>query len=213
MRVKRFWEKAKVSLLTAALLMGSVVPAQAAQAPFRDIDATKDAWCYNYVMNAYERGIVKGYGDRTFGKNDPTTRSQIVQILYNRFGENSGVSSNFSDIAGNEWFAKAVAWAAQNGVVSGYPDGRFGPEDTLTREQMVVVLYNHAGKPKADHAILVQYSDRDKVSAYAKDAFAWAVKNGIVNGTSDSTISPTGCATRAQMTVIFMRYIEYNIGK
>ena len=175
---------------------------------FVDVSPTKDAWCYTQVMKAYNMGLINGYGNGYFGKNDPITRGQIVQILYNHYGTDVGSNSGFSDVPADAWYAKAVTWAAKNGVVSGYSNGTFGPNNKLTREQMVTILYNVAGRPSADTSMLAPFTDRGDVASYAVPGFSWAVSNGIVSGTSTTTLSPRGTATRAQVAVIMIRYIE-----
>lgn len=200
---------------TVIFIMGTVGYGAAGEGQvFEDVSPTKDAWCYSQVMKAYNMGLIKGYGNGYFGKNDPITREQIVQILYNCFGSDCGSNTGFSDVASSRWSAKAVTWAVQNGIVSGYSNGTFGPTNRLTREQLVKILYNvnkitgHPADSGDVATVLAPFTDRTKVAAYAVDGFAWAVSNGIVSGTSATTLSPQGTATRAQVAVILIRYIE-----
>ena len=200
--------KRNASFMTIMLAIVMVIMVTSASQPFSDVSPTKDAWCYTQVMKAYEAGLINGYGNGLFGKNDPITRGQIVQILYNYYGEDSGTNSGFSDVPSSAWYAKAVTWASKNGVVSGYSNGTFGPNNKLTREQMVTILYNVAGRPTTNTSALAQFNDRGQVAAYAVNGFSWAVSNKVVSGTSNTTLSPRGTATRAQVAVILIRYLE-----
>ena len=194
-------------LAAAALCLSLTIPASAAGS-FADVSPTRDAWCYTQVMQASEAGLMNGYGSSLFGKNDPITRGQMVQILYNYYGEDCGTNSGFSDVPSSAWYAKAVTWASKNGVVSGYSNSPFGPNNQLTREQMVTILYNVAGRPATNTSALAQFNDRGQVAAYAANGFSWAVSNKVVSGTSNTTLSPRGTATRAQVAVILIRYLE-----
>ena len=194
------------ALLSAALCAGMCVPAFAAGPTFTDVPATH--WAYTAVEKASEAGLMNGYGGTLFGQNDPITRGQMVQILYNYYGEDCGTNSGFSDVPASAWYAKAVTWASKKGVVSGYSNGTFGPDNQLTREQMVTILYNVADKPETNPSAISQYSDYHQVVSYAADGFAWAVSNKVVSGTSSTTLSPRGTATRAQVAVILVRYLE-----
>ncbi len=194
-------------LAAAALCLSLTIPASAAGS-FADVSPTRDAWCYTQVMQASEAGLMNGYGSSLFGKNDPITRGQMVQILYNYYGEDCGTNSGFSDVPSSAWYAKAVTWASKKGVASGYSNGTFGPDNQLTREQMVTILYNVADKPATNTSAISQYSDYYQVASYAADGFAWAVSNKVVSGTSNTTLSPRGTATRAQVAVILIRYLE-----
>ena len=194
-------------LAAAALCLSLTIPASAAGS-FADVSPTRDAWCYTQVMQASEAGLMNGYGSSLFGKNDPITRGQMVQILYNYYGEDCGTNSGFSDVPSSAWYAKAVTWASKKGVASGYSNGTFGPDNQLTREQMVTILYNVAGRPATNTSALAQFNDRGQVAAYAVNGFSWAVSNKVVSGTSNTTLSPRGTATRAQVAVILIRYLE-----
>lgn len=193
-------------LSAAALCLTMAVPAFAADKTFPDV--TGRDWCYTQVIQAAKTGLMNGYADGRFGQNDPITRGQMVQILYNYYGEDCGTNSGFSDVPSSAWYAKAVTWASKKGVVSGYSNGTFGPDNQLTREQMVTILYNVADKPETNPSAISQYSDYHQVASYAADGFAWAVSNKVVSGTSSTTLSPRGTATRAQVAVILVRYLE-----
>lgn len=181
-------------------------------------DVASGAWYAEYVSYATEKGLMNGYDDGNFGPNDHTTRAQIVTILYRLEGEPATRSaSSFSDVsAGGQYYSGAVAWAAANNIVNGYEDGRFGPNDKLTREQIAAVLYRYAvfkgaaGAEAAD-ADLSQFADFGQVSGWAQDAVRWAVGAGLLNGDNGS-LKPQGNATRAEIAAMLMRYCE-NVAK
>ena len=120
-------------------------------------------------------------------------------------------SSVFNDVADGQYYAMAVTWAGANGVVSGYGNGRFGPNDPITREQMAVILRGYArlnGMDVSAQADLSGYTDADKISPYAREAISWANACGLINGTSAVTLTPAGTATRAQAAVILRGFCE-----
>ncbi len=193
----------------AVLTVTLAVPAFAIQ-QFTDVSPTKDAWCYTQVMKVTKAGLMDGFRGNYFGKNDPLTRVQIVTSLYNYCGERPATVrfDYFPDMPHDGLSATAIVWAGEKGIISGYSNGKFGPYDNLTREQMVTILYNAAGRPATGTSALDRFSDKDQVADYAVNAFSWAISNSVVSGTSNTTLSPQGTATRAQMAVILTRYIE-----
>ena len=153
-----------------------------------------------------------GVGDGKFNPYGTTTRGMIVSILYRLEGEPqpAGVAP-FTDVTSDKYYAKAVAWANENGIVSGYDTDTFGPDDNITREQLASMLYRYAqykGKDVTyDANALDSFADSYKVSPYAVDAVKWAVSEGIISG--DGTyINPTAYATRAETASMIMRYNE-----
>lgn len=197
------------AMAAAVLTVTLAVPAFAIQ-QFTDVSPTKDAWCYTQVMKVTKAGLMDGFRGNYFGKNDPLTRVQIVKSLYNYCGERPATVrlDYFPDMPHDGLSATAIVWAGEKGIISGYSNGKFGPYDNLTREQMVTILYNAAGRPATDTSALDRFSDKDQVADYAVNAFSWAISNSVVSGTSNTTLSPQGTATRAQMAVILTRYIE-----
>lgn len=191
----------------AAAIVGSMVPIwQVSATPvFEDVPSTM--WCYQSVIDAVNGGYMSGYGGGKFGPNDAVTRAQIAQVLYNKFGKDSGTDAGFTDVSADMWCAKAVTWAVKNGIMSGYGGGKFGPNDKLTRQQLVTILYNQAGKP-AVSGDLNKYTDKGSVAGYATNGFLWATANKIVNGTSATTLSPSGTATRGQVATIILNYVK-----
>ena len=132
-------------------------------------------------------------------------------ILYNNEGRPAAKGEGkFSDVSGG-WYADAVAWAAENGVVTGNADGSFNPNGAITREQIAVILYRYAqqkGYDTSKKADLSAFADAGSVSDYAKEAMAWANASGLINGMDESSLAPRGNATRAQVAAILMRFLE-----
>ena len=113
----------------------------------------------------------------------------------------------FSDVNSGAWYEEGVVWAAENGIVNGYGDDQFGPNDDITREQFVVVLWRYAGSPKAGSQVL-DFVDADQVSGYALEALCWAVENGILHGVGNGVLDPGGTATRAQAAQLLKNFME-----
>ena len=185
-------------------------PAAPAGLPFADVSGSD--WFYNDVRYVYEKGIMDGTGADRFSPNAPLTRAMIVTILYRMAGSPSvSGSSDFTDVAAGKWFAKAVAWAAANGIVNGYGDSLFGPNDPVTREQLAAILYRYAVYGGMTAVTLEEnlgsFADTAQLSAYAIQAMNWAVGQGLING-SGSNLVPKAQATRAQVAAIIHRYLE-----
>ena len=172
-------------------------------------DVNDSHWASPAIQFVSAREIFKGTATDTFSPELTMTRGMLVQVLYNFENQPQGSKdANFGDVASDAWFADAVDWAASNNIVSGVSDGHFAPNDNISREQLVTILYRYAGSPKVE-GNLNQYSDASNVSDYAQDAMAWAVENGLVNGMGNNTLAPQGQATRAQVAQIIMHFCEW----
>ena len=180
------------------------------QHPFTDV--ASDAWYADSVQYVYENGLMAGTSDTTFAPGSTTTRGQLVTILYRMEGEPAVATNNkFNDVPAGQWYTNAVAWAADNGIVSGYGNGKFGPNDSITREQMVAILHRYAASKKIDvskKADLSKFTDQKNISSYALPSMEWAVAEGLISGTSNTTLSPAGTSTRAQIAAVLQRYGE-----
>lgn len=180
------------------------------------VDVPADAWYAEAVQYVYENGMMSGTSETTFSPNLTTTRGMIVTILYRLENEPTVTGTTaFTDVAADQYYANAVAWAAQNGIVSGTTATTFAPNKAITREQMAAILYRYAqfkGYDVSAKADLSVYTDAASVGAYAVDAMAWANGAGLITGTSATTLTPAGNATRAQVATILMRFCE-NIAK
>lgn len=187
------------------------------KANFADVAA--DAWYADAVQYVYENGMMSGTSETTFSPDVTTTRGMIVTILYRLEGSpdlsNENLGYPYADVDANAYYADAVYWARQNGIVSGMSAEQFAPNNAITREQMAAILYRyaqHKGYDVTAKADLSVFTDAAQVSTYATDAMAWANASGLISGTSATTLSPAGSATRAQVATILMRFCE-NIAK
>ena len=178
--------------------------------PFKDVK-TAD-WFYNDVKYVYEKGMMAGTAADVFAPNATTTRAMIVTILYRLEGSPAVTgTSAFVDVPAGQWYTDAVNWAAANQIVKGTSATTFAPNDSITREQMAAILYRYAqykGYDVTKKADLSGYSDNGQVSAYAKDALAWANAAKLINGVTNTTLAPQGNATRAQVSAILHRFCD-----
>ena len=180
--------------------------------PFGDVD--DGDWFAGAVRFVYESGMMNGVSETDFAPHATTSRSMIVTILYRLEGEPVvDYAMGFTDVAGDAYYAEAVRWAASEGIVGGYGGGLFGSDDAVTREQLAVILYRYAVYKSYDVSIgedtnILSYDDFADLSEYAIPAMQWACGSGIVNGTSESTLTPQGEATRAQVAAMLMRFVE-----
>ena len=155
---------------------------------------------------------MNGVGNGRFAPNASTTRAMLVTMLWRMEGEPaSGYAMTFRDVPDGKWYTEAIAWAAEQELVKGYSAERFGPEDRLTREQLVTILERYAGYKGMDvgegeKAYLIGFTDANTISDWAVKAFRWAVHAGIINGVGGSRLSPATDATRAQVATMLMRF-------
>lgn len=177
--------------------------------PFTDVP--EGAWYIEGAKYVYGNFIMSGTSPTTFSPSTPVSRGMIMQILYNMVGQpDVEGDSNFTDVDEDYWSADAIAWAVANGVAGGFGDGTFRPDEGLTREQMAVVLRNFAYQMGWDISAsgdLSRFTDIPEDS-WARDALAWAFAEGLLTGTSGTTMAPTGEASRAQIAVIMMRFCQ-----
>lgn len=217
-------KKKLLSLCLMAALVLSLFPtaslaadenSQSTPLPFNDVSVSD--WFYDPVCYAYQQGLMTGTSDDTFSPNMAMTRGMIVSVLYRLEGSPALSDGNlgypYEDVHGDDWYAMPVYWARENGIVSGYSDTQFGPNDPITREQMAAILHNYSaykGQDVSARADLSKYSDADQVSSWAETVLSWANAEGLINGMTETTIAPQGLATRAQVAAIFQRYLEGN---
>ena len=170
-------------------------------------DVPANAWYNDAVNFVTEKGLMSGTGADTFAPGDKLTRAMLAQILYNNEDKPATSGNAFDDVQSSAWYADAVTWATQKGIVSGYGNGQFGPNDNITREQLAVMLWRYAGQP-ASIASLNGFTDVGKASDYTLTALQWAVEKGIISGKGNGTIDPTGNATRAEVAQMLMNYFK-----
>ena len=199
-------------LLTLCMLLSllpSTVFAANSNVPFTDVKETD--WFYDAVGYVYENGMMSGTGNNQFSPNVTTTRGMIVTILYRLEGSPAVSTSSFDDVAAGEYYANGVSWAAANGVVSGYGNNLFGPNDPITREQMATILHRYAQHKEYETTVsgdVSSFTDGASVSSYAVEPMNWAVGIGLLSGVGNNMINPTGNATRAQVATILMRFCK-----
>jgi len=173
---------------------------------FADVPA--DAWEADAVSFVTSHQLFNGTSDTTFSPDAPMTRAMLAVVLHNLEGNPApGTASAFADVSADAWYAEAAAWAGGVGVVTGYADGSFGPNDKLTREQLAVMLWRIAGSPAPSRHDL-PFSDADQTGAYAWDAMCWAVERGVMNGRGGGILDPKGLATRAQTAQMLKNFME-----
>lgn len=174
---------------------------------FQDVPA--DSWASGAVAFASSHELFNGTSASTFSPDTSMTRGMLAVVLHNL--ENNPASAdlpNFPDVSSADYFAQAVTWAAQKGIVQGYADGTFGAGDSITREQLAVMLYRSVGSPAVSSSAAGRFSDAASISAYAQDALNWAVENGILNGMGNNVLNPQGNATRAQVAQMMKNFVE-----
>lgn len=174
-------------------------------------DLDRNGWYHEYVDWALKNGVMNGVGGGLFEPNGETTRAMLVMVLYRMAGapDMAGRESSFTDVSADSWYGAAVIWASENDIVNGVGGGLFDPDASLTREQMAMMLYRFAGYLGSNtekRADLSAYGDADAVSAFAQDAMAWAVAEGLVNGRSAAELAPKAGATRAELATILFRF-------
>ena len=166
-------------------------------------DVNKNDWFRDAVDFALDNGIMSGYNASTFGPNDKLSRAMVVQVLYNKEGKPAtDAEGKFPDVKSDDWYFNATRWGAKKGVVSGYGNGNFGPNDNVTIEQVAVILHNYSGKPAAsgDASALGAHSD------WAAGALSWAAANGILKDVPYGAVTET--ATRAQTAQMLMNFLN-----
>lgn len=177
-------------------------------------DVSEDAWYYNSVKYVSENGLMYGVNETDFAPDMSITRAMFVTILYRMENEpdmsNEILGYPFRDVDSESWYTDAVYWACKNGIVNGISNEKFAPNDSITREQMAVILYRYAAYKGLNTNISgkLQYNDNTDISDYAKDAVIWNMDNGIMFGNDDNTFAPLSNTTRAQAAAVFVRMTE-----
>ena len=180
-------------------------PASAAPvAAFSDLDA--GAWYAEDVTYCLENGLMDGSSSMAFSPNAPASRAELAAALYRKAGKPETEARGFSDIPDQSWYADAASWAAEQGIIGGYSDNRFGGEDPVTRQQLAAILWRSAGEPAPSEK--GAFVDQARIAAYAADASSWAQEQGIINGKAGNQFDPHGTATRAQLAVMLYRWMS-----
>lgn len=191
------------------LLLLQIIPIGSAVEQPLFSDVAKDAWYYASVSEAAERGLMNGTSQTEFSPEETTTRAMLLTILYRMDGERAVEADlSFPDVAPGAWYAKAAAWGLHHGIVLGFEDGSFRPEEIITREQAALILLRYASYREFDvsaSADLAAFADRAQISPWAEDALRWAVGCGIFLG-SGGLLEPLDGTTRAQIAAIACRF-------
>ncbi len=173
------------------------------------VDVSTDDWFYNDVTRATEYGILNGMNYGIFAPDKNTTRAQATKVLYAISGaERYPFESIFSDVHSYDWFYPAVVWANKKDVVRGYEDGSFRPDNNITRQEFITLLYRYLGEPTVKTDKLSAFKDSAAVANYARTAMRWAAENDVLKGYEDQTIRPEDNMTRAEMSALIVRFYE-----
>lgn len=179
--------------------------------PFSDV--TEENWFYDAVTYVYENKLFSGVSDNSFAPNAPLTRAMFVTVLHRYSGSPDAIGDlRFTDVTKGAYYEEAILWATQNGIVSGYSETEFAPDDYITREQIASILLRLAVKngtaPQGAWAIRLNYSDLDQVSDYAGDAVMYCTLKGLMNGKDGNRFAPKDNTTRAEAAVIMKKLAE-----
>lgn len=210
MRKKHAMVKGIAAVLSGVMMLGMGSVVSAAQYP----DVNPGDWYYEYVQDVSDKGLMSGYTDTgKFGPTDKLTRGQFATILWRMEGSPEAVySGQFPDVAGNEFYGTAVAWASENRIITGYTDsGKFGPNDKINREQMATILYRYDGSPEVDLSSYGGFPDAGNVNAFAENGMAYAVSNQILTGDKGNLV-PQGTVVRAVCATMISRFQQTQNG-
>ncbi|MBP3447896.1 MAG: leucine-rich repeat protein [Clostridia bacterium] len=177
-------------------------------------DVKENDWFYENVQYVVENKLMNGVAEDKFAPNETLTRAMLVTVLYRNEGEPAvNKSIPFADVDMSAWYANAVVWAKQNGIVNGVTENEFAPDENITREQIAAIMFRYAQYKGMDAVTLeenLHFADADEISEYAVSAMNWAVGTGLMKGKSTTTINPKDNATRAEIAAILQRFIENN---
>ena len=200
------WKQLLSSLVAVAMLLTGAPSAFAAVSDTGFTDVAANAWYANAVEYVRDNGLMSGTSTTTFSPDGTMTRAMLATTLYREAGSPAVTGTDaFSDTQAGAWYSDAVLWASQEGVVSGYGNGLFGTNDSVSREQIATILWRYAGNPDASTG--QDFVDEASISTYASAAVDWARANGIVNGMEGNRFAPQLSATRAQVATILQNYL------
>ncbi len=175
------------------------------------VDVIAGSWYQEAVDYVIANGLMQGTSETTFEPATTTTRGMVVTVLHRMESAPSAPTAEFGDVTSGQWYSNAVAWAAEKRIVTGYDNGNFGPNDMITREQLATMLYRYAAYKAystSAQTSLAAYTDADAISGYAQSAMNWANAENLITGTTTTTLSPQGDASRAELATILMRFCE-----
>ena len=175
---------------------------------FSDIEGH---WAEQEIVRAAEEGIFRGTGKEKFSPDMTMSRAMVITALWQMEDSPEAEAAGYIDVPDKAWYAGAVAWAAEQGIVKGYDAKRFGPEDPVTRQQMAVILYRYAlsrGWDVPDSGAVPDFADADQVAPWAQAEICWAVDTGLLQGRTGEILAPDGEATRAECAVMMLRLLD-----
>ena len=206
-------KKLTTALTGVCLLLALAIPVHAAVMDTGFSDVASDAWYAEAVTYCRDNGLISGTTATTFSPDMATSRAMLVTILYRQAGSPTvSRTADYTDVPSGSWYADALNWASAQEIVGGYSDGRFGPNDSITREQFITILWRGESSPAPSHTG-IPFTDQSAISAYAIDAVAWGQENGIISGGDDGRFSPHETATRAQTAVMLYRWLNSGGGE
>jgi len=187
-----------------------VEPEKPVALPFGDVST--GAWYNAAVSYVFENKLMNGTSETEFAPNGKTDRAMVVTILHRMAGLPAVTGgSTFTDVKAGAWYTNAVIWGAEEEIVKGYSDGRFGPADLVTREQLVTFLWRYAKHIGLDVSVgentnILSYTDAEQIGSYAVAAMQWGCGAGIIEGKGEGTLDPKGYATRAEVATMIQRF-------
>lgn len=206
-------KKSIVQGRTAYLLLKESATVEVVDYRHNFTDVTEKAWYAGAVDFTSGRGLLSGVGDGRFAPNETFSRGMVVTVLYALEGAAEQQSETlFSDVSEDAWYARGTAWAVDQGIVSGYGNGTFGPHDPVTREQLALILYRYAQSLQLKTGAgvpLDSFRDWTEISPWAQQAVSWVVQAGIMSGTPEKVLIPGGTATRAEAAVMLNQFVAW----
>ena len=174
-------------------------------------DVNLNDWYYDGIHYCVEDGLMRGMREGTFAPQATTSRAMITTILWRQAGSPVvDYLMDFSDVAQDEWYSEGIRWAAAEGIVEGHGDGRFGPNDPVSREQLATMLYNYEKKQGGGFvgtwAFQLDFADVTDLAEWAYEPMCWMVMHEVIGGMDENHLAPKGNATRAEVAAMLMRY-------
>ena len=171
-------------------------------------DVSKEVWFYEAVSDVSAFGFMSGTGDGFFEPYKTVKRAEVAQVLFNIMGaDEKTFSETFSDVSESDWYSSAVIKASESGLITGFPDGTFRPEQEITREELAVILHRLEKMP-AESADMSRFNDGEKVSPYALSAIEWAIDKKVMSGDDKGNLNPAQTLTRAELATMLCRYVK-----
>ncbi len=171
---------------------------------------TENHWAKESIDYVVKLGIMNGMKETEFAPDEKLTRGMLVTMLYRLSGDKNSGTCEFNDVSPDAWYKDAAVWASENGITDGYGDGKFAPDDYVTREQLAVFLKRYADSKRLnfDKTDTKEFEDAGVISSWAEEAILWAQASGVLSGRENNTFDPSNSATRAEIATVFMRFIE-----